>query len=180
MNEKKVLIADDIRLMQKMLCGYVKELGYKDVTLAKNGKEAVFLYQSKKIDIALLDIDMPELSGLEALKQIKAYDPDAYVVMVSGVSTIENVEVAMAAGANGFIVKPYSPKKIIDALKNHEQKDPKIETKQKELQSKFSAKVEEREVERQKIAEAKRKENEKQLAEARDDFLNELKTYEVD
>jgi two-component system chemotaxis response regulator CheY len=160
MNKSNILIADDTSLIRQMLGSYVKALGYQNVAMARDGNDAVTLSKSKKIDIAFLDINMPKLDGLGALKKIKAHNPDVYVVMVSCASTLENIEVAMASGANGFIVKPFTPQNVIDALSNFEKMNTQTLAKQESLQVEFSLKVDERAAKRQKTVESRHKEKE--------------------
>ena len=116
----KILIADDEPLMRGLLTSYLSKECHHDILKAQDGKEALSLYRkyAKAIDITFLDIEMPKLNGLEVLSAIREVNPDAYVVILSGASNIENVKTAIAAGVNGFIAKPYTNNKIAEALKN--------------------------------------------------------------
>lgn len=159
---EKVLIADDTPLVRQMLGSYVKALGYTDVLIASDGKIAVNLYKSRDIDITFLDItfldiDMPKLNGIEALKQIKEHNKDAYVVIVSGESTLENIELSIASGANGFITKPFNSQKIIEVIKNYEKQNTKTQHKQKARQAVFSEKVEQRAAQKPTVSKEKAK-----------------------
>ncbi|NQZ08636.1 MAG: response regulator, partial [Algicola sp.] len=75
-----------------------------------------------KPDLIFLDIELPDINGIEVLKRIKSKDPKSFVIMVSGESTIENVKGSLTNGAAGFIVKPFSAIKVSDALHNFEKK----------------------------------------------------------
>ena len=141
MSRAKILIADDTPLMQQMLSSHIKELGYKNVFLAKDGKKAVAMVKEEKIDLTFLDIDMPELNGLDALKEIKADNPEAYVIIVSGVSTVDNIQLAIKTGAKGFIVKPFSPQKVMEALDNFEKMVSDKKAKEKQQQSELIEKM---------------------------------------
>lgn len=112
-----ILIVDDeknIRRSVEMI------LQNEDCTifLAENGKEAINKVQDKKIDLVFLDLLMPEINGIEVLKQIKAYDPDVVVVMMSGHGTIENAVEAVKLGAYDFIEKPLTKEKVLITAKN--------------------------------------------------------------
>jgi len=156
---EKVLIADDTPLVRQMLGSYVKALGYTDVLTASDGKAAVTLYKSRDIDITFLDIDMPKLNGIEALKQIKEHNKGAYVVIVSGESTLENIELSIASGANGFITKPFNSQKIIEVIKNYEKQNTKTQHKQQARQAVFSEKVDQRAAQKPKVSKEKVKNN---------------------
>ncbi len=123
MQDKKltVLIADDEPMMRSLLSSYLIGDRHYTVIQARDGREALTSYQKNllDIDITFLDIEMPKLDGLEVLREIRSIDPEAYVVMLSGVGNLANVNAAMEAGMNGFIVKPFSNNKIAEALDNY-------------------------------------------------------------
>lgn len=117
----KIIIADDEPLMRGLLTSYLsKECNHK-IFKAIDGKEALSLYQTHEdeINIVFLDIEMPKLNGLEVLREIRAINPKAYVVIISGVGTMENVKEAINAGVNGFIAKPFTNGKVAEALSNY-------------------------------------------------------------
>jgi two-component system chemotaxis response regulator CheY len=116
-----ILIADDEPLMRGLLTSYLGKECHHNITKAKDGKEALEIYQlhHRDIDFIFLDIDMPKVDGLTALKQIREINPNAYVVIISGVGTMKNVRTAIAAGVNGFIAKPYTNGKIGETLDNY-------------------------------------------------------------
>ena len=83
---------------------------------AENGKVAVASYEKLKPDIVTMDITMPEMNGIDAVKAIKAADGDAKVVMVSAMGQQPMVIEAIQAGATDFIVKPFQPERVVEAL----------------------------------------------------------------
>ncbi|MDA3128773.1 response regulator [Aliibacillus thermotolerans] len=105
---KTVLIADDSIFMQKWLTKIIQSNGmFQVVATAQNGLDAVKQYKLTDPDIALLDIVMPDASGVTALKEIIKYDKNAYVIMCSSLGADSHVKEAMKLGAKDFIVKPY-------------------------------------------------------------------------
>lgn len=117
----KILIADDEPLMRGLLTSYLAKECRHEITKVKDGKEALEFYQihHKDIDFTFLDIDMPKVDGLTVLQKMRAINPNAYVVIISGVGTMKNVKAAIAAGVNGFIAKPYTNCKIEETLDNY-------------------------------------------------------------
>jgi two-component system chemotaxis response regulator CheY len=110
-----ILIADDAAFM-RMRCGrMLTEQGFQ-VVEAENGREAVDKYQEHKPDAVLLDVTMPEMDGLEALKQIKGLDPNARVAMVTALGQQQVVMTALQAGARDFVVKPFQPERVLAAV----------------------------------------------------------------
>lgn len=108
MENLKLLVCDDSALSRRHMTNFLAELGYTDVYEASNGVEAVSLYKEVKPDCVFLDIVMPEKDGIEAVKDIIAYDPDARIIMVSSVGTQAHLTAALAEGARDFIQKPTS------------------------------------------------------------------------
>ena len=113
---KRVLIADDAMFMRTMLKDILTKNGYEVAGEAGNGEEAYEQYESLKPDIVTMDITMPEVDGIEGLKRIKAKYPDANVVMCSAMGQKTMVLDAIQAGACDFIVKPFQPDRVIEAL----------------------------------------------------------------
>ena len=110
-----ILIADDAAFM-RMRCGrMLTENGYT-VVEAENGRDAVEKYQAHRPDAVLMDITMPELDGLGALKEIKALDPAAKVAMVTAIGQQQVVLEAVQAGAKDFVVKPFQPERVLAAV----------------------------------------------------------------
>lgn len=117
----KILIADDEPLMRQLLISYLPSEYQYRLFDARDGLEALSLYAEHyhEIDIIFLDIEMPKVDGLRVLKEIRSVNPVAYVVIISGFGTMDNVKTAIKAGVNGFIAKPYSRNKIAEALNNY-------------------------------------------------------------
>jgi two-component system chemotaxis response regulator CheY len=113
----KVLFADDSSFMRGLLKGIVLKEPYVLAGEAATGKEAVDLYRKTKPDIVTMDIVMPEMNGIDAVKEIRAFDPDAKIIMVSAMGQQNMVIEAIQAGARDFIIKPFQPPRIQEALK---------------------------------------------------------------
>ena len=111
-----ILVVDDDRLMLTVLVGLIRQEGYENVEQARDGSEALKKFLVKKPGIVFLDIEMPELDGIETLRAIKEYGTNTQVVMISARPTAVRVEAAKAGGAAGFLVKPISQKRIGDAI----------------------------------------------------------------
>lgn len=113
---KKVLIVDDATFMRKMLGDMLSKNGFEIIGEAGNGIEAIEKYNELNPDIVTMDITMPEMDGIEALKEIIKKDPEAKVVMCSAMGQQNMVLEAVNAGAKDFIVKPFQPNSVIEAL----------------------------------------------------------------
>lgn len=111
----KILITDDSMLLRKKL---KQELASQEceVMEAKNGKEAVMMFLSNRPDAVFMDIVMPEVGGLEALKAIKEIDKKANIIMLSSAGTSSKLVEALKSGAMDFIQKPYTSEQISKAL----------------------------------------------------------------
>lgn len=110
---QKILIADDSAFMRKMLRSLLEEAGYKNCIEAENGKDAVSKVQSEKPGLVMMDIIMPEMGGIDAMKQIGT---SAKVIVVSAVGQDAMVKEATAAGAIGYINKPFDKTAVLDAV----------------------------------------------------------------
>ena len=114
---KKILVCDDSVLARKQLMDAVKEIADGAIFLeGKNGAEAVELYKKEKPDIVFMDIVMPEKDGNEALSEIKAFDNDAIIIIVSSVGTQEQLKKAIQLGAKDFIQKPFEKNQISEII----------------------------------------------------------------
>ncbi len=111
----KVLIADDAAFMRMKSANLVKELGH-EVLEAADGREAVALYKQHRPDAVLLDITMPVMDGMEALREILAVDPNAKVAMVTALGQQQIIMDAIKSGARDFVVKPFDAERIQAAL----------------------------------------------------------------
>lgn len=115
-----VVIADDEPLMRDLLRSMLEKESCRVTYEASNGEEALaYLRDHPDIHMAFLDIDMPVLNGLDALNQIRVQKLRTFCTMVSAHSTVENVKTALDQGADGFIVKPYTAKKIQQILSKY-------------------------------------------------------------
>ena len=112
----KVLIVDDAAFMRMMLRDILSKNGFDVVGEADNGKVAVQMYKDLKPDVVTMDITMPEMDGIAAVKEIKSSDPAAKVVMVSAMGQQAMVIEAIRSGAADFIVKPFQPDRVLEAL----------------------------------------------------------------
>lgn len=113
---KRVLIVDDAAFMRMAIKNMIEKYDYEVIDEAENGEVAIVKYKELKPDIVTLDITMPEMSGLEALKQIMAFDPDAKVVMISAMGQQQLIMEAIKNGAKSFIVKPLKENHVIQTL----------------------------------------------------------------
>ena len=114
---KTVLIVDDSNFMRTLLKDMLEKSKFNVVTEAKDGYEAIKKYKEFSPDIVLLDMTMPRLNGLGALKEIKKYDSNATVIMCSALGTRYLVMEALNNGAKGFIIKPHFDR-LISTLEN--------------------------------------------------------------
>lgn len=113
----KVLIVDDALFMRVTLKNILTKAGYEVVGEAVNGVEAVRLYDKLKPDIVTMDITMPELDGIQAMKQIMAAHPEARIVMCTAMGQQGMVKDAILAGAKNFIVKPFQPERVLETIR---------------------------------------------------------------
>jgi len=113
---KRILITDDALFMRVTLKNILTQNGYEVVGEATNGAESVELYKQLKPDLVTMDITMPEMDGIAALKQIKAADPSANVVMCTAMGQKNMVVEAIQAGAKDFIVKPFQAERVLEAV----------------------------------------------------------------
>jgi len=116
MTSKRIMVVDDAEFTRKMLTLEVEQAGYKVVAEAENGLEAVDLYKIHQPDIVTMDIVMPGMGGIEAVKKIIEINPNAKIVMLSSMGVGASVQDAVAAGAKNFILKPYSTSRLIEVL----------------------------------------------------------------
>lgn len=112
----KILIVDDAQFM-RMRCSKLLEKNGYDVIEAENGRLAVESYQANHPDAVLMDITMPEMDGLEALRQIRQFDPQARVAMLSALGQQGVVIEAIKSGAKDFIVKPFEQDRVLETLR---------------------------------------------------------------
>lgn len=112
----KVLIVDDAMFMRLSLKKLLLSEGMECFE-AGNGLEAVQLYQECRPDLVTMDITMPEMDGISAVREIRNFDPDATIVMCSAMGEQAKVLAAIEAGAKDFIVKPFKPERVLEAIR---------------------------------------------------------------
>ncbi len=114
---KRVLICDDAAFMRMMIKDILTKNGYEIAGEAENGAIAVEKYSELQPDLVLMDITMPEMDGIQALKKIRANDGNANVIMCSAMGQQAMVIEAIQSGAKDFIVKPFQPDRVLEAVK---------------------------------------------------------------
>lgn len=112
---KKVLIVDDADFMRMMLEDILTHHGHT-VLQAKDGQECLNILQNEAVDVCVLDIVMPVMNGIDALRRIKKEHPGLKVVMLSAMSQESNVKGALQLGADGFVVKPFQAQCLVDRI----------------------------------------------------------------
>lgn len=112
----KILIVDDSRTSRKMLRNILESNGHEIIDEAVNGQEGVQKFQALKPDVVTLDVTMPVVDGVEALKMIKALDPESKVVMVTAAGQKNKMIECIKAGANEFLTKPFEQQEIVDVI----------------------------------------------------------------
>ena len=113
---KKVLICDDAAFMRMMIKDILTKNGYNVAGEAENGARAVEKYNELKPDLVLMDITMPEMDGIQALKKIRENDPSALIIMCSAMGQQAMVIESIQAGAKDFIVKPFQADRVLEAV----------------------------------------------------------------
>ena len=114
---KNILICDDAAFMRMMIKDILTKNGYNVVGEAENGARAVEKYAELKPDLVLMDITMPEMDGIQALKKIKESDPGATVIMCSAMGQQAMVIESIQSGAKDFIVKPFQADRVLEAVR---------------------------------------------------------------
>lgn len=117
----RILVVDDAMFMRMMLKDILSKNGYEVVGEAANGREAIEKYIELRPDLVLLDITMPEMDGLEALKKIKMIEPKAKIIMCSAMGQQNMVIEAIQNGAIDFVVKPFQQDRVIESLRKVEE-----------------------------------------------------------
>lgn len=113
---KKILIVDDAAFMRMMIKDILTKNGFDVVGEAADGAQAIEKYKEHKPDLVTMDITMPEVDGITALKEIKNLDPDAKIIMCSAMGQQAMVIDAIQAGAKDFIVKPFQADRVVEAI----------------------------------------------------------------
>lgn len=112
----RVLVVDDALFMRKMVSDALTKGGHEVIGEAADGAQAVEQFRSLSPDVCTLDITMPEKDGLEALRDILVLDPGARVVMCSALGQDAKVIESIKAGARDFVVKPFQPDRVLEAV----------------------------------------------------------------
>lgn len=113
---RTILVVDDAAFMRMMIRDILAKEGYT-IHEAVNGRDAVEKYEEVQPDLVTLDITMPELDGISALKAIKQAHPDARILMVSAMGQQKMIVEALESGAMDFLVKPFQPTKVLETVK---------------------------------------------------------------
>jgi two-component system chemotaxis response regulator CheY len=113
---KKILLVDDAAFMRKVIKDTLSKNGYTELYEAVDGADAVEKYSEINPDLVIMDITMPNMDGLEALKAIRAKDANASIVMCSAMGQESMVMDAVRSGAKDFIVKPFKPDRILKTV----------------------------------------------------------------
>lgn len=109
----RILLVDDAQVIRLMLSKILKTGGYEIAGEASNGLEAVEKYKELQPDLVTMDITMPQMSGIDAVRKIKEYDPQARIIMCSAMGQKSLVIEAIEAGARNFLIKPFDPQKVL-------------------------------------------------------------------
>ena len=125
----RVVIADDDATTRAALRLLLQEHHYTVVGEAPDGERAIELCAGLKPQIVFLDIDMPKLNGNQAAQKLRELQPEIGIVVISALSTLDNVQQALQSGASAFVVKPFNAAKLIGAIDNCLKKMPRLEKK---------------------------------------------------
>ncbi len=112
-----VLIVDDLAFIKIVLRDIVEKAGFRVVGEASNGEQAITLYQDTRPDVVLMDITMPGMDGITALKKIREIDAGARVIICSALGQQQLIVQAIQLGAKDFIVKPFQAQRVVSSLK---------------------------------------------------------------
>jgi two-component system, chemotaxis family, chemotaxis protein CheY len=114
----RIMVVDDNAFMRNNLKNVLKGAGFDVCAEASDGVEAVATYQTAKPDLVTMDITMPNMDGVQALKELKGLDPTAKVIMVSAMGQEALVVEAITSGAADFVVKPFEATRVVEAVNN--------------------------------------------------------------
>lgn len=113
----KVLVVDDAAFMRMMIKDILRKGGYEVVGEAEDGAKAIERYRELHPDLVTMDITMPDMDGITAVKEIRKIDPNAKIVMCSAMGQQAMVIDAIQAGAKDFVVKPFQPERVLEAVR---------------------------------------------------------------
>lgn len=111
-----VLICDDAVFMRTMVADILQQAGFEVIGEAESGVQAVERYKQLRPDLVTMDIVMPDMGGIDAVREIKKHDPNAKVLMCSAMGQQALVVEAIQAGAKDFVVKPFQPSRVLEAV----------------------------------------------------------------
>lgn len=114
---KKILVCDDAAFMRMMVKDILTKNGYEVIGEAVNGQDAIAKYKELSPDLTTMDITMPEMDGIQALKEIRKFDANARIIMCSAMGQQAMVIESIQAGAKDFIVKPFQQDRVLEAVK---------------------------------------------------------------
>ncbi len=121
-----VLICDDAVFMRKMLGEILEQEGFRIVGEAETGAEAVEQFERLRPDLVTMDIVMPDMGGTDAVREIMKRDPNARILMCSAMGQQALVIEAIQVGARGFVVKPFQPSLVMEAVQRVLDRDPHV------------------------------------------------------
>jgi two-component system chemotaxis response regulator CheY len=113
----KVLVVDDAAFMRMMIKDILRKGGYEVIGEAEDGSKAVDKFKELRPDLVTMDITMPDMDGITAVKEIRKIDPNAMIIMCSAMGQQAMVIDAIQAGAKDFVVKPFQPERVLEAVR---------------------------------------------------------------
>ncbi|MFT6905121.1 MAG: two-component system chemotaxis response regulator CheY [Oleiphilaceae bacterium] len=122
MSPINVIVVDDVPLMRSLLISALRMLNIENIEEAGDSRTALALFKKGKINMAFLDINMPDMDGLTLMTKLREIDPAVFVIMVSGESSLTNVRKSISLGAKGFIVKPYTSGRVKDMIDKYKKR----------------------------------------------------------
>jgi len=115
---RKILVVDDAKVIRMVIKQILTRHGFHVAGEAGNGREALEKYKELKPDAVTMDIIMPEVDGIQGLKEIMAFDKQAKVIMISAIDQRDALTEAIRHGATDYVVKPFEDDRMVTALKN--------------------------------------------------------------
>jgi len=119
---ENILVVDDDTELRKVLSSILSEEGYS-VETVENGKQAIRVSEKKRFDLALIDIKLPDMAGTELLHRLKVKQPHIVMIIITGFPTLENAMGAVNEGADGYILKPFEIRKLLQTVRKHLNKE---------------------------------------------------------
>jgi len=115
---ESVLVIDDDAAVRKVLSEILSENGYSVVTV-ENGKQALKTSEKEYFDAALIDVELPDIQGTELLRKLKDRNPKMVKIIVTGFPSLQNAIEAVNEGADGYVLKPFKPKELLETIRKH-------------------------------------------------------------